>query len=265
MGGSFLKSLQKFKINIYAIEPDIATQSKAKKENENLEFITLEDQDILKDIDLVISTLYPTKVIDLMKTLNNKLSDDCLFVEISGLKKEIAESLTDIDLNFQYLLVHPMAGRENGGYDYSCATIYEDANHIIIDDVKQCNDNLFKQYLLFIDALGFKKPSLMSVVEHDQAITYTSQLTHIMCVALLNSSDYQACTKHAIGDSFRDLTRIANMNVDLWSTLFSNNQDNLTSSIDNFIEQLEVMKESLNKPEQLVNELEKAKRKRTTL
>lgn len=262
MGGSFLKNLQTINTKIYAMEIDLETQTKVKKENKNIEFITFNDKDILNKVDLVISTLYPDKVIDFMKEINNQVNSECLVVEISGIKKEIAKHVQLLDLNYSYLLVHPMAGRENGGYDYSDDTIYLGANHIIINDVKQCSEELFNKYLSFIEAIGFKAPFLMNVEEHDQAITFTSQLTHIISVALLNSKDYQPHTSNTIGDSFRDLTRIAKLKVDLWTLLFTNNKENLTSSIDNFIEQLEYIKTLLDKPDQLAKELEKARIKR---
>lgn len=265
MGGTFLKRLQGFNSNIYAIEIDVETQIKAKAENNNVEFITLANKDILKNIDLVIVTLYPNKVIAFLEELNDKISNDCLVVEISGIKRDIALQISTLSLNYNYLLVHPMAGRENGGYDYSDVTIYLNANHIIIDDVKQCSDELFEKYLEFIAAVGFNQPLLMGVNEHDQVITYTSQLTHIICVALLNSEDYQPNTRDAIGDSFRDLTRIAKLKVDLWSELFYNNKDNLTNTIDNLITQLESIKNDLNNQEALALQLEKAREIRIEL
>ena len=265
MGGSFLKKLQNFDVNIYAIEVDLETQTKAKNKNKNIEFINLDNLKILKKIDLVILTLYPNKVVEYFEKLNNLINPECLVIEISGIKNEIAYKLESLNLNYNYLLTHPMAGRENGGYDYSDEKIFFNANYIIVDDVKSCSDQLMDKHLDFIKAIGFKKPIYLSSQVHDKQITYSSQLPHIISIALMNSVDYQGLTCKTIGDSFKDLTRIAKLKVDLWNILFSENKDNLNEIIENFINQLKLIQNDLNDSNLLNTHLEKARERRIEL
>lgn len=262
MGGTYLKTLQDYDCNIYAIEIDEETRKKALYDNKNLTFIDI-DNPIIKDIDLVILTLYPTMVKDYMIKLNGVLNKDALVCEIAGIKEDLANQLKDIKLDYSYLLVHPMAGNESGGYDYSKKGIFVRANHIIINDQKQCSELDLNRYLDFVDSMGFNKPILMNAHDHDKAITYTSQLSHVIASALLNSRDYQDYTRQTIGDSFRDLTRIAKMNVEMWSSLFIDNNENLTNSIDNLVEQLESIKHSLNNKEELEKLLDNSRIKRS--
>ena len=93
--------------------------------------------------------------------------------------------------------------------------------------------------------LGFGKIHKISPKFHDEMIAYTSQLTHAIAVSLVNSNHNEEVVKF-IGDSYRDLTRIAMINESLWSQLFLENKDSLTEQIDLFINELEVIKTALN-------------------
>ena len=97
----------------------------------------------------------------------------------------------------------------------------------------------------FVSQLGFKSVKIMSPYAHDEIISFTSQLPHMIAVALMNSDDQKYDTGKYIGDSFRDLTRIANINADLWSELFLNNKDYLLASMERFEEQFDCLKHAL--------------------
>ncbi|MGL4383032.1 MAG: prephenate dehydrogenase [Bacilli bacterium] len=261
MGGSYLKKIASSQVNIYAMEIDDNTKQLVNNDGYQVTYINYDDLEILKIIDLVIITLYPKYLIDCFNQLNNKLSNNALVIEVSGIKALNAQLLSTTSYHFNYLLVHPMAGRESGGYHFSDPNIFMNANHIIINnDLKQ---DIMDQYLAFSSFLGFNKPIFMDAYQHDQAITYTSQLAHVLAVSLINSSDYQSDTKLCIGDSFRDLTRIAKMNVPLWQALFSDNQILLSQSITALINELQTINDYIiNDQDQLSTYLTKARLRR---
>ena len=93
--------------------------------------------------------------------------------------------------------------------------------------------------------LGFRTVNRITPEFHDEIIGYTSQLPHAIAVALINSDIERRKTENFIGDSYRDLTRIANINEELWSELFIGNKDNLLKLIDNFQEQLQALKKAI--------------------
>ncbi len=78
----------------------------------------------------------------------------------------------------------------------------------------------------FVGNLGFNSVKIMSPQAHDEIISFTSQLPHVIAVALIDSDNQKYDTGKYIGDSYRDLTRIANINEDLWSELFFRNSKN---------------------------------------
>ncbi|MNI25790.1 prephenate dehydrogenase [compost metagenome] len=93
--------------------------------------------------------------------------------------------------------------------------------------------------------IGFKKVRKITPKEHDKIISFTSQLPHAIAVALINSDNQEFDTGSFIGDSYRDLTRIANINEELWSELFLGNKENLLNSIEDFEKQLDFIKDAV--------------------
>ena len=93
--------------------------------------------------------------------------------------------------------------------------------------------------------MGFGKISMVNPYEHDKIISFTSQLPHAIAVSLINSDNYNMETGVFIGDSYRDLTRIANINEELWSELFIDNKENLIMAIENFQDELNKVKAAI--------------------
>ena len=93
--------------------------------------------------------------------------------------------------------------------------------------------------------MGFKTVTRISDVEHDDIISFTSQLTHSIAISLVNSDDNKYDTRLFIGDSYKDLTRIAMINESLWSELFIKNKDFLVKRITNFEKELALLKKAI--------------------
>ena len=146
-----------------------------------------------------------------------------------------------------------MAGREKKGIQFAHEVSFKKANFIItpIDGV-----NYDEKYIDMLKKIGsdleFKNISILDTKSHDFMIGYTSQLAHAIAVSLVNS-DTKFNTKLYIGDSYRDLTRIAMINEVLWSELFFENKDFLVENIDIFMTQLSLIRTALvdNNPDLL--------------
>jgi prephenate dehydrogenase len=137
-----------------------------------------------------------------------------------------------------------MAGREKTGVRFAEASIFKGANYILtpIDRNKKENIEMLKG---LIEDMGFKSVNCLKPEEHDEIISFTSQLTHAIAVALVNSDNEKFDTNCFIGDSYRDLTRIAKINSKLWTELFLENKYNLINKIDAFQNTLNEIKEAL--------------------
>ena len=133
-----------------------------------------------------------------------------------------------------------MAGRETSGYDYKNTKMFEDAHFLIV------KGKLSKPYDIeplekIARALKFKKTIVLTAEEHDALIAYTSQLTHLIAVGLVQS-DHSEKTKDATGDSYRDLTRIAKINEELWTHLFLDNREALLAQMTYFMQEMHHLK-----------------------
>lgn len=264
IGGSFVKALKGKGYEVYGIDTNQQTLDMAKEEGCIIEGY-LDGKDIIPETDLTIICLYPSLVLDFIK--NNQFKPGSIVTDAVGIKSYfLREALSIIPEDVEYISIHPMAGREKKGYQYASKQVFENANFIIVyhDDNKKSIIDFVQE---FSKQLGFRSVKIMSPEAHDEIISFTSQLPHCLAVSLMNSDDQKYETGKYIGDSFRDLTRIANINEDLWDELFMNNKQYLLASIERFEEQLDILKNAIrdNDDETLKSAFRKSTKRREHL
>jgi prephenate dehydrogenase len=253
IGAAFAESFRAIGIKtIYGIDIDEETLKKAEEKNIiNKGFI--ETKEPLEKSDFVVITLYP----NLMKSffVNNidNFKENAIINDVVGIKEKIIGDINPImekiriqsGKNIDFIFGHPMAGREKRGIDFADSKVFKNANYIIIKDEKNKRENL-ELLSEIVKLMGFKKVSFLTAQEHDEIIAFTSQLTHAIAVSLVNSDSEKYDTNRFIGDSYRDLTRIAKINEDLWAELFMGNKKNLLEMIQQFEKELDIIKDALN-------------------
>ena len=253
IGGSYIQSLKGLGHDVYGVDTDINTLNQAKNDGYIIEGYTDGDE-IIQKSDMTIIYLYPSLVLDFIK--NHTFKKGSIVTDVVGIKSYFLEkAFKFIDPDVEYVSGHPMAGREKKGYAYASKQVFYNANYIVIEHPKNKKETI-EFMCQFVSQLGFKSVKIMSPYDHDEIISFTSQLPHTIAVALMNSDNQKYETGKYIGDSFRDLTRIANINADLWSELFLNNRDYLLESINRFEEQLDSIKHALmHNDEKLLKEM----------
>ena len=248
IGAAFAQSFRKIGIKtIYGIDIDEETIKKAEEKNMiNKGF--LETREPLQKSDLVIITLYPNIVKSFFVNNIKNFKENVIITDVIGIKgkiiKEIKPIIEKSEKNIDFVFGHPMAGREKRGIDFADSKVFQNANYILIKDEKNKKENL-ELLSEIIKKMGFKSVSFLTAEEHDEIIAFTSQLTHAIAVSLVNSDNQKYDTNRFIGDSYRDLTRIAKINEDLWSELFLGNKENLLKMIEQFENELDIIKEAL--------------------
>ena len=163
--------------------------------------------------------------------------------EVYGVDVDEAMDLLK-DKDVEFVSGHPMAGRENKGYLYASKEVFQGANYILIQH-EENSKSAIAMMEQFVSNLGFHSVKIMSPQAHDEIISFTSQLPHVIAVSLIDSDNQKYDTGKYIGDSYRDLTRIANINEDLWTELFFTNKNNLLKSIQGFEDQLDILKKAI--------------------
>ena len=153
--------------------------------------------------------------------------------DVTGVKGAVVETVQEmLPDGVEFIAAHPMAGREVYGVENSDEKIFRNANYIVTpterntpEGIELCKD--------LGRILGFARVSELTPTEHDRIIAYVSQLTHCIAVSLM-TCNADARLQDYTGDSFRDLTRIARINEEMWSELFFLNKDALIAQIDAF-------------------------------
>ena len=177
-------------------------------------------------------------------TYQKYMKPHAFLTDVSGVKRNIVERIQSIlreDLEF--CASHPMAGKEVSGVKYADDAIFHIANFIITPTAKN-TETAIATLKEFASILGFTNISVLTPEEHDEMVGFVSQLTHVIAVSLMNTNDNTHLVEYT-GDSFRDLTRIAKINENLWSELFFLNKDNLIREIDDFVKEINHLKTKL--------------------
>lgn len=246
MGASFAKRLspQKDK-TIYGIDQNKQTIQTALELNIIKEGST-DPGKLIKKCNLIILALYPTMIKPWIVENQQYLESGTILMDISGVKTNIVEPVQSIlREDLELISIHPMCGRESRGIDFAQADIFDNANYIIVPTDKNTPKAIKAAKQLGKD-LRVKNISILSCEEHDRMIGFLSQLTHVIAVSLMNTHDNSHLVEYT-GDSFRDLTRIATINEDLWSELFLLNKDILLDEIDQFLDATKHFRDSLEK------------------
>lgn len=252
IGASYAKGLKEKGHIIYGIDVKEETINYAKK-NKIVDFASLNPEDFIENADLIILCLYPKLILSFIDKYRHLFKEGQIITDVCGVKSFFLKDAITSSLPATYISHHPMAGREKSGIEYADNKIFKGMNFLIINESNKDEDlNVLKQ---IGKDLGFGNIKIVNKTYHDKMIGFTSQLTHAIAVSLVNS-DKEEDTKNFIGDSYRDLTRIAMINEELWSELFFANKTFLIDEIANFEEQLSKLKSSLeNDDEESLKEI----------
>lgn len=266
IGGSFAMALKELNIkNLWAVDIDIDV-IKTAEEMGIIDKGYTNPKIPLEKSDIVIICLYPNLVLDFIKENSDSFKSGAIITDTAGIKERLIE---EVDLvlrkDLDFIGGHPMAGREYKGLEFASKEIFKGANYILTPTQKNSRKNVEKIELI-IKEIGFRKIIKISPRKHDEIVAYTSQLPHIMATALINSDD-EYDTNSFIGGSFKDATRVAKINSDLWTELLINNGENVLAQIKSFEERLGDFKRAIidNERDALKSLFEKGSIKREEL
>lgn len=243
IGGSYAIGLRKKGHKVFGTDINEETLTFA-KEKEIIDEGSHEALDFIPKAEMIIIGLYPDKILDFLTKYQPYFNKNQIITDVCGIKTKFVYDAIKLAKPAVYLSHHPMAGREKVGIKYANPEIFKGANFLICS-VSNTFDDISRIQKLASD-LEFGRISVISPEKHDKMIGFTSQLTHAIAVSLVNS-DTENDTKMFIGDSYRDLTRIAMINENLWSELFFANRDYLLGEISNFECEIEKLKICLEK------------------
>lgn len=245
MGGSYAKGLKRIGYHIAAIDSNKDSIKYALENNIIDEGSNLPDTNLISNADTIIFALYPHVFIQWIKDFQQYFKSGIKITDVTGVKSGVVYDIQNIlRSDVEFIPSHPMAGREVYGVQNSDDSIFHNANYIVTPTSKNTEEAI--EWCKDIGRLlGFRKISILSPEEHDNMIGFVSQLTHVIAVALMDCNDNTHIVDYT-GDSFRDLTRIANINENMWSELFLMNKQPLLNQIDSFINEMNTLREMLS-------------------
>ncbi len=184
----------------------------------------------LKTADVVYVCLYPKDVVEFTEENAECFKPGCIVTDVCGIKGEIFSEMTRIAAQypFEYVGGHPMAGKERSGFEASEAGLFYNASYIIVPGTapQAAVDTLVG----LAKAMGFGMIRFSTPQKHDRMVAYTSQIPHILACAYVMSP---RCDEHSgfSAGSYRDVSRVAKINAQLWADLFLSNKTELTEEI----------------------------------
>ena len=236
IGGSLARAYKKENNTVYACDIDQSI----------LDFAMLAgvvdaplNSDTLSQCDLVLLSVYADASATWLEENANIISKSAFVIDCCGIKKEICSRCFPLAEKYGFTFVggHPMAGSHNSGFKYSRSNLFQGAPMVLVppkfDDMQ-----LLDQIKQLLSPCGFKHYSVTTAENHDKMIAFTSQMPHIISNAYIKSPTALSHTGFSAG-SYKDLTRVAWLNPQMWAELFLSNKENILNELDFFIESLQ--------------------------
>lgn len=244
IGGSYASALTAAGFEVGAIDPRREALDHALSKGMVRHGRTEVRADYVSSFDLLVFALYPHVFEDWVREYGRFIRPGALVTDVTGVKDGLVERVQDmLGESVEFVASHPMAGRELSGVENSDPAIFRGANFIITPTVRNSTEGV-ETIRELASLLGFGNVVSLSPSEHDEMIAFLSQLTHCIAVSLM---DCRECSHFAAytGDSFRDLTRIARINENMWTELFLANKSALLSQMDLFEAKFRELRDAL--------------------
>lgn len=233
IGGSYARALSQKGFHVRCITKEQKDIDYALSRGMIEQGTTQIDSELISSADLIVFALYPHIFIDWIQTNQHLFRPGTLITDVTGVKGKVVNTVQSmLRPDVEFIAAHPMAGRERSGVEYSDDTVFHGANFIITPTEKNTPEAIAFCYELG-RLLGFARISELSPQKHDEMVAFLSQLTHCIAVTLMTCNNTPSLEEYT-GDSFRDLTRIAKINDEMWSELFLLNRDELLRQMDCF-------------------------------
>ena len=215
----------------------------------------------VRECDLVLDCLYPRAAVAFLEEYGPFFSAGPLVLDCCGTKRELTQAGMDAAARYGFTFVgaHPMAGTQFSGFANSRADLFQGAPMVVVPPAG-ANPSLLDRLRLLLAPAGFASLTVTDAEEHDRLIAFTSQLAHVVSNAYIKSPTALQHKGFSAG-SYKDMTRVAWLNPEMWAELFLENRDNLSEELDMLIENLQKYKAAMERDdkEELIRLLREGK------
>ncbi|MDO4363653.1 MAG: prephenate dehydrogenase [Clostridia bacterium] len=191
---------------------------------------------LMAEADITFVNFYPEAIVPFILEHKNSFKKDSVVTDSCGIKTKICRAMEKEKLDFYFIGAHPMAGREVGGYDNSLDTLYDNAS-FIVTPVDGTPRNKIDALVGLAEGMGFARTVVTTPEHHDEMIAFTSQIAHVLACSYVLSPLAPSHAGYSAG-SYRDVSRVARINADMWADLFIDNKEALVKEIDDLVSNL---------------------------
>lgn len=228
IGGSIAKSLKNndpaLSISAYDIKEVLTSAKILKIIDEGLQ--NLKDS---KSADIIFLCLPTDLSLKALTELAPLVNENTIITDVAGVKGVFEKKWKKLKSKGTYIGGHPMTGKEQGGFANSDPLLFENSTYILSDTYKDNSQPLVELLKILGARIKFLNPKL-----HDKIVARVSHLPQLLAVNLVNSLPDQTKNINYLdfaAGGFRDMTRIASSNFDIWKPVIDLNKENIISSI----------------------------------
>ena len=242
IGGSLARAYKKAEHTVYVCD----------KDESMLDFAQLAgvvdaplSQSNISKCDLILLAIYADASATWLEKNARYIGSETLVIDCCGIKAEICKRCFPVAEKFGFTFIggHPMAGSHNSGFKYSRSNLFQGAPMVLVPP--RCDDPIpLERAKNLLSPCGFKSFSVTTAEAHDKMIAFTSQMPHILSNAYIKSPTAESHSGFSAG-SYKDLTRVAWLNPQMWAELFLTNRDNILNELSMYIESLQQYQKAL--------------------
>lgn len=203
------------------------------------------NEETIPECDLILLAIYPDGSATWLERNAHLVSKGALVIDCCGIKREICQRCFPLAEQYGFTFVggHPMAGSQFSGFKYSRATLFKGQPMVLVPPVFD-NMHLLDRVKQALKPCQFGFFSVTTAEDHDRMIAFTSQMPHILSNAFIKSPTALNHKGFSAG-SYRDLTRVAWLNAQMWAELFMENKDNVLFELDYYINSLSAYRDAI--------------------
>ncbi len=236
IGGSLAKAFKKHTNHrVLGYDVDLAVTQYAQLTN-TIDGVV--DRDSISECELLLIAVYPRATVSYLTEMADAIASETVVIDCGGIKRRICEACYPLAKQNGWIFIggHPMAGLHRSGIKYATADLYAGASMILTPENTE-DILLLEKVTSWIKSIGFSSVTVTTPDKHDEIIAFTSQLAHVVSNAYVKSPRAKIHRGFSAG-SYRDLTRVAQLNETMWTELFLENRENLVAEIDHIVRSL---------------------------